>query len=485
MCYQWIMSSCIKSRGQYEVGQFPAVLVALFLFTLLQYHITMPCGHCGRRFGELSALQSHQKAKNHCYCRHCDQFFAHPQSAEQHRSALHSFKCSDCNRNFVHPESLQQHHRSTGHCYCRDCDRSFVHPDALEQHRSALHRFTCSDCDGTFLHLDALQRHQKSTKHCYCAQCDRFFVNPEALDQHLQSSIHATHFHCCDCDRDFVDEQALHQHLQSKTHKSDAKLKLSPLGLSAWVCEECEREFKDEKGLEQHRSSVIHKPLSDFKCFGDRRCKKRFTSPSAWLHHLESGACRSKITRAKLNTAVQSSDISRVITGGRHQEYVTLEGADVSGELSTTGSVVLTPDTVDGFDESPFWPASPASRSGIITPDSGSSQGRLDTLSPAIKLSCPLCPVVRKPFRSFEALSNHLTSPAHSPKVFHCPLSIAGYEDEGKMSELMKYFSTLSGLLQHLETGACQGGNTAFRKTVEYIEHNLRKMGLQKLCLLN
>ena len=495
----------------------------------------MPCGHCGHRFGELSALQSHQRAKNHCYCRECDRFFAHPDSAEQHRSALHSFRCSDCNRNFVRPDALQQHHKSTGHCYCRDCDRSFAHTDALEQHRSALHSFTCSDCnrnfvrpdalqqhhkstghcycrdcdrsfahtdaleqhrsalhsftcsdcDRDFLRLDALQRHQKSTKHCYCAQCDRFFVNPEALGQHLQSSIHATHFHCCDCDRDFVDEQALHQHLQSKNHKPDATPKLSLIGTSAWVCELCEREFKDEKSLEQHRSSVIHKPLSDFKCFGDRRCKKRFTSPSAWLHHLESGACRSKITRAKLNTAVQSSDISHLITGVSHQEYVMLDGADFSGEQSTTGSVVLTPVTGDGFDESPFWPASPASRSGFFTPDSGSSRGLPDILSPAIKLSCPLCPVVRKPFQSLEALSNHLSSPAHSPKLFHCPLSIAGYEDEAKISELMKYFSTLSGLLQHLESGACQGGNPTFLKTVEYIEHNLMKMGLQRLRLLN
>ncbi len=443
------------------------------------------CGHCGRQFGDCSALQSHQRTKKHYYCRECDRSFAHPDSAEQHRLALHSFECSDCNRNFLRPEALEQHCKSTGHCYCRDCDRLYATSYALEQHRSALHSFTCSDCDRKFSRADALQKHQKSTRHCYCTQCDRFFVNPGALRQHLRSPIHATHFHCCDCQRDFVDEQALHQHLQSKTHESDAKPKLSPIGVSARVCEECEREFKDEKGLEQHLLSVIHKSLSDFKCFGDRRCKKRFTSPSAWLHHLESGACRSKITRAKLNTAVQSSDITQLITGGSHQGLAVLGESDVSGELSNTGSVNLTPVTGDVFDESPFWPTSPASRSGILTPDSESSWGLPDTLSRTIKLSCPLCPVARKPFKSLEALSQHLSSPAHSPKLFHCPLSIAGYKDEGKISELIKYFSTLSGLLQHLESGACQGGNTTFRKTVEYIEHNLKKMGLQRLHLLN
>ena len=395
----------------------------------------MSCGHCDRRFGDLSALKSHQRAKNHCYCRECDRCFAHANAAEQHRSALHSFECSDCSRVFIRSEKLQQHQKSTGHCYCRECDR--------------------------------------------------FFVNTEALGQHLRSSIHATQFHCCDCDRDFVDEQALNQHLASKIHRFYTKSKVSCFRPSEWMCEDCERGFKDEKGLEQHRSSVIHKPLSDFKCFGDRRCKKRFTSPSAWLHHLESGACRSKITMGSLNATVQSSDINHLISGGSNHEYAALKGAQLSGTTSTTGSVILTPVTGDSFDESPFWPASPGSRSGMLTPDSRSSQSLSDILSPTIRLSCPLCPIGRKPFQSLEAMSNHLSSPAHSPKIFHCPLSFVGYEDEGKASQLLKYFSTLSGLMQHLESGACQGGNTTFRKTVEYIEHNLGKMGLRRLHLLN
>lgn len=459
---------------------------SLFIFNT---NATMPCGHCGRRFGDASALQAHQRAKNHCYCRHCDQYFAHPNSAEQHRSALHSFKCPDCNRNFVCAEARQQHQKSTGHCYCSDCDRSFAHPDGAEQHLSALHSFKCPDCDRNFVRFDALQRHQKSTKHCYCSECDRFFVNAEALGQHLQSSIHASQFHCCDCERDFVDEQALDQHLASKNHKPHRKAKISSLGLSDWVCEDCDRPFKDEKGLEQHRASVIHKPLSDFKCFGDQRCKKRFTSPSAWLHHLESGGCRSRITMESLNIAVQSSDSRHLITGGRNQEDAWLKGADFSSGMSTTGSTILTPLTGDGFDESSYWPASPGSQSGMLTPASTSSRRTLDSLVPASRLLCPLCPPGRKPFMSIEALTNHLSSPAHAPKIFHCPLSIAGYEDEGNISQLMKYFSTLSGLLQHLESGACQGGNTTFRKTVEYIEHNLGKnlgrMGLRKLRLLN
>lgn len=38
--------------------------------------------------------------------------------------------------------------------------------------------------------------------------------------------------------------------------------------------------------------------------------------------------------------------------------------------------------------------------------------------------------------------------------------------------------------MQHLESGARQGGRATFRKTVEYVEQNLGKMGLQTLRLL-
>jgi hypothetical protein len=81
-------------------------------------------------------------------------------------------------------------------------------------------------------------------------------------------------------------------------------------------------------------------------------------------------------------------------------------------------------------------------------------------------------------------MGNHLSSPAHAPKMFHCPLVFAGFEDKRKASQLMRYFSTLSGLMQHLESGACQGGRATFRKTVEYVEYSLEKIGLQKLRLL-
>ena len=211
------------------------------------------------------------------------------------------------------------------------------------------------------------------------------------------------------------------------------------------------------------------------------RCKKRFTSPSALIHHLESGACPSKMIRDKLNSAVLSNDVNRLISGGSIQDYAVLTGPDVSETTSITDSIIYTPITEGSFDglQSPSdtW----EHRSGMLTPTLGDSQPLLSDLSLALRLTCPLCPADRKAFSSREALTKHLSSPAHLPKVYHCPFYFAGLEDD---PQLMKYFSTLSGLMQHLESGACQEGKSTFRKTVEYIEHQLGKMGYRKLRLL-
>ena len=49
----------------------------------------------------------------------------------------------------------------------------------------------------------------------------------------------------------------------------------------------------------------------------------------------------------------------------------------------------------------------------------------------------------------------------------------------------MKHFSTLSGLTQHIESGACVGEIVMLRKAVEYVEGRLRKAGWRGLGLLD
>lgn len=385
-----------------------------------------------------------------------------------------------CGRRFGDSHALQQHREATSHHYCLECAQAFVDANAVQQHRSAVHSFICKHCGRKFPQLQPLYDHQKSTQHCYCRECDRHFVSSEALRQHSSSAIHATQFHCCDCDRDFVHEQALIQHLADKYHNPRAKSSIQTSLTSSWVCGDCDREFRDEKRLQQHRSSVIHAPLCNIKCIGSNRCTQVFTSPSACLHHLESGACPSNLTAEKLHMAIQSSDTHQLITKVGIHEDAALMRIDVSEEMSATESTILTP-VSDNHDSGPPWPSDIGSPSGILTP---SSQSISEDLSIATTLSCPLCPTRRRVFNSFNALQDHLSSPAHSPKVFHCPVFLIPNENRGKASGLLRNFSTLSGLMQHLESGACQGGDETFRKAVAYVEDSLRKMGFRNWSLL-
>lgn len=178
--------------------------------------------------------------------------------------------------------------------------------------------------------------------------------------------------------------------------------------------------------------------------------------------------------------AIQSSDTHQFITKVGFREDAALKRINVSKKVAATGSTILTP-VSDNHDSGPPWPSNIGSPSGILTP---SSQSISEDLSIATRLSCPLCPTCRRFFNSFNALQDHLSSPAHSPKVFYCPVFLFPNEDRGKASGLLRNFSTLSGLMQHLEIGACQGGDKTFRKVVEYIENSLQKMGFRNWSLL-
>jgi hypothetical protein len=74
-------------------------------------------------------------------------------------------------------------------------------------------------------------------------------------------------------------------------------------------------------------------------------------------------------------------------------------------------------------------------------------------------------------------------SAAHAPKIFYCPMALLTEVKSG-IARKEKFFSTLSGLSQHLESGACHGKGT-FRLVFEYVEEQLNLLGLCGVTLLN
>lgn len=208
---------------------------------------------------------------------------------------------------------------------------------------------------------------------------------------------------------------------------------------------------------------MAHKPISNLKCLagkmGKSRCQHNFSSPSAMIQHLESGACPSGLNRQKLNEALETHDTDHIITEPEDNNLLEYGIEDLT---LNTGA----------------WSSD---QSTVFTPDSDSNTDYQSSLV-ALTTRCPLCPADSRQFATPESLQQHLDSPAHSPKLFRCPISLAPASSSKSLPR--KSFATLSGLAQHLESGACAGGKATLEKAAEYIEAKLEKMGVKKVKLL-
>lgn len=465
---------------------------------------------CGRNFLLFPALFDHQKATGHCHCQQCNQNFVHEEALQQHKSAARSLWCGDCGKIFCYDNNLRSHQLSCQQCYCKVCHRIFAAAESLKQHCDALHTNTCRTCGKNFDYAEVLRQHQIANEHCYCKQCKITFedeesmkqhkrsrnhlVNPGTQDQHKKSSENTPEFHCCDCDRSFISEQALEQHSHTKVKKTKSH-----------PCPKCKRVFKSQGALENHLSSLAHKPLSDIKCVASSGCKARFSSPSGLVQHLESGNCCSGMTRKKLNGLVQSNDVDRVITAGPQGKDLissaphefdsdsdsdSNEGVPIYTPISSgSRTPILKPTVHEMLNTFLAGNTSSHSLSGLLTPRSSIdlSDG---TVTPTItSLFCPLCPPTRKAFINTEALAMHLASPKHAPKDFHCPKDLllppsAVSKKQNPAAAVIKQFSTLSGLTQHLESGACKGGKAGLKAAVKMLEKRLMEMGFPHQSLL-
>jgi hypothetical protein len=78
-------------------------------------------------------------------------------------------------------------------------------------------------------------------------------------------------------------------------------------------CEQCDKEFPSKNSLNNHISSK-HKLPRHISCPLGGKCIKKFATPSALLNHLESGCCRSGMTRTKMTELVFAHDPNRYIT---------------------------------------------------------------------------------------------------------------------------------------------------------------------------
>ena len=455
------------------------------------------CPDCNKRFYSVSACQQHQTSKKHCYCRYCDKVYLKTQDLQIHDCALHQWPCLECGSKFSTNAGRSMHQKSKRHHDCSACNQYFSSHQAMEKHHAAVHYHLCPECSQVFCTLEGKLTHQ-NTDHAFCEECDRFFVNPQALQQHLRSQLHASQFHCCDCGKDFNSEGDLNQHIRYKTHRRHRSSGRSSDASTEYDCRQCDASFTDRIALKQHEASRAHNPLCNISCVASKRCKKIFTSPSALVHHLESGSCRSGVNREIVNKACVSSDQDHFITDALAHDM-----SELSIDLqhprflspSASNDGILTPNTEDSRKLAPnivnegtrdtrsslSQPQSPSDFGSVqLTPQSTGSQ-LTDVIPLLSQLRCPLCPSTRRPFCRLQALRDHMASPAHAPKNFHCPPPSADNVDD---LSYVKKLSTLSGLVQHLESGLCVDGMESLLKVVGHMEQKLQLKGFRGVRLM-
>lgn len=313
-----------------------------------------------------------------------------------------------------------------------------------------------------------------------------------------------TQFRCCDCQRDFKTEVALSDHLLYSTvhkprketkHKKGKRLQQQEADHQPTGCSKCKKTFKNMNALKQHQESVRHQPLCHIKCVASEKCKKKFQCPSAQLHHLESGKCPSEMTKTKLDAAIARNDPERIITSTQVSTNWLLEEIASTTSTSPVRSPILTPTSIEFLDSYP--------PSAILTPLCSPSPTTLASTSPssiqwlstpAGHKGCPFCPLSRTRTFNPGALRQHLSSSVHTrtfislPQqaadeiLFHCPRSLMSSVNKKKA---LKNFSAVSGLAQHLESGACHGGKETLSRAVEYLQKEMKAMGLGGVRLLN
>ncbi|EMD66387.1 hypothetical protein COCSADRAFT_34945, partial [Bipolaris sorokiniana ND90Pr] len=324
------------------------------------------------------------------------------------------------------------HQRARGHFPSHVCRGSCRHPP-VAQYNFTIRK--CGYCGKLCERLDIFEDHYIATGHCFCSECDLPFESQSAWKNHCEVELHASEYRCCNCDISFKDIHALNAHM--------ARL----------------RTFPSLQSFQQHCESIKHKPLSALSCPIGKGCKRKFSAPSALLHHLESGKCCSGMDRDDIYDIIQLYDKDHTIhtlpkLTPSSSTYLSAHGLSPDSGTPTAsldssdGWLLVTPTHSQGSVEGSLVDWTPLEDSRL----SLGSRHVIDGIKP--ELRCPLCPRKSKAFRTIQALQQHIVSPTHCDKA------------ETKQGKA-KQFTTLSGLAQHLESGPCHGGRQTFLRCIE------------------
>ncbi|KAK6437634.1 hypothetical protein LTR95_006163 [Oleoguttula sp. CCFEE 5521] len=225
-------------------------------------------------------------------------------------------------------------------------------------------------------------------------------------------------FECETCDEVFSTDWELDEHDANEHYDPTYYCEESDCGRGFWTQQDAREHMDDEghwrvhycggcdRGFQnEHMNSRTHRGQR-FPC---PFCGAVFTTASGATHHVETGSCPKarNINRENLHTFIDERDTSSIITNKQIGWHTNDNESFVAGEASWNGHAY----------------------------------------------ECYLC---RRDFKTLRSLNQHLDSPTHKQKIYHCFGRGCGKE-----------FPTLAALFGHLESEAC--GATRFESVQQNV----------------
>ncbi|GAO15865.1 hypothetical protein UVI_02051540 [Ustilaginoidea virens] len=247
--------------------------------------------------------------------------------------------------------------------------------------------YECETCTREFYTSRSCSQHMNDTGHWAarydCDTCSKVFLSRRAADQHMDATDHWAPQHPCEtCSLVFRSEEDAERHMDEKGHYEH-------------YCRPCRRSFSSANALKMHLNSSTHRG----KKVGCPFCGGRYTSASGLGHHLETASCPNapQLNRETIFRLIRERDPGGLITNKL-----------IGWKEDRLGPYEATDHAYNGDS----W-------------------------------ECYIC---HRTFSTSNGLNQHLNSPTHKQKIYHCP---------NKRGGCAKQFVSLAGLFNHLESEEC------------------------------
>ncbi|MCJ1453311.1 hypothetical protein MMC28_003657 [Mycoblastus sanguinarius] len=452
------------------------------------------CWTCRKVFGRCEELEDHQRATDHCYCVECDLFFKSPAGAGKHRKQWHprelkEFSCCECGKEFDDELVLEEHLADeckvvpTGKFACQVCPEVLEDVMALDYHIKCAHG---ADQRERFVYTSETWK----IRACYI--CQRIFGSARALNSHLDSVKHKplSNLPCLassECKKHFVSPSGLLNHLESGSCRSGLnRQKINQLVLEKDSDSLISGGPNDSAVIALGRSnfessSSVNKPIYTPSESSSRN--PVYAGPSLEAEQLPASPSNSSLSSLVIVPTPSEVSLSNLVSNLIPQPsspgaYEFLDSTVLTPISSPASPWTLLPQppkaSRDGYPKSLNLDETSVkeSSSDIVLTPTTSRQSFEHTSAVATSRRCNLCPYVAP---SLAALKKHISSAVHAPKLFHCPTALLG---AAGVQTPTRYFSTLSGLAAHIESGACGKDNRMLKLAMEFVEGKLIEMGL-------